>query len=62
MSKLTAEVKDGNLIVTIPLNKPASPSATGKTMVHASSHGNQPTEVKIDGQPLIIGLNAYTKR
>ena len=50
MSKLTAEVKDGNLIVT------------GKTMVHASSHGNQPTEVKIDGQPLIIGLNAYTKR
>jgi len=57
---MKAEIKDGNLIITIPTTTPTL-SATGKTKSIASSHGNQPTSATINGQPVIIGLNAYIK-
>jgi len=34
-------------------------SATGKTLVVASTHGNKQIEVEIEGQPVFLGLNAY---
>jgi hypothetical protein len=37
------------------------PSASGKTMVVASTHGNMTTDARIDGKPIIIGVNAYIK-
>lgn len=60
---LTARIdeKAKKLIIEIDLQKPA-PSASGKTMVVASSHGNQATEATIDGKPIIIGVNAYIRR
>jgi hypothetical protein len=57
---MNAKIEDGNLVVTIPLQEP-KPSATGKTLVVASSHGNQRTSVEINGKPVTIGLNAYIK-
>jgi len=30
--------------------------------VVASSHGNQKTEAKVNGQPVIVGVNAYVER
>ena len=56
--KVTLE--NGNLVIRIPTTPPV-PSATGKTLSVASSHGNQKTDVLIDGKPVIIGLNAYIK-
>lgn len=56
--KVTLE--NGNLVIRIPTTTPC-PSATGKTLSVASSHGNQKTDVIIDGKPVIIGLNAYIK-
>jgi len=53
-------IKDNVLHIEIPLHAPR-PSATGKTLTVASTRGNQPTEAKIDGKPVIIGLNAYIK-
>ena len=47
------------LVITIPIHK--QPSASGKSTVVASTHGNQPTAVQIDGKPVILGLNAYIK-
>ena len=38
-----------------------TPSASGKTLVVASSHGNKETDAKINGKPVVIGLNAYIK-
>ncbi len=62
MSKaISAKVEGGNLVITLPLNQSGNLSATGKTRVHASSHGNQATTVEVNGKPLIIGVNAYTK-
>ncbi len=53
-------IKDQVLHIEIPLHAPR-PSATGKTLSVASSRGNQPTEARVDGKPVIIGLNAYIK-
>ena len=57
---MQVEIKDGNLVITIPMQKPA-PSASGKTLVVASSHGNQPTSAQVDGKPVVVGLNAYIR-
>jgi hypothetical protein len=59
---MKAEIKDGKLLIEIQIQNPPAPSATGKTLVIASSHGNQPTTCMIDGKPVVIGLNAYIKR
>ena len=53
-------IRNNTLHIEIPLHAPR-PSATGKTLTLASTRGNQPTEAKIDGKPVIIGLNAYIK-
>ena len=57
---MKAEIINGNLVLTLPLQKPAA-SATGKTLVVATSHGNQKTDAKVDGKQLWIGVNAYVK-
>ena len=57
---MKAEIINGNLVLTLPLQKPV-PSATGKTLVVATSHGNQKTDAKVDGKQLWIGVNAYVK-
>lgn len=48
------------LTLVLDLQEP-TPSATGKTLVVATTHGNVPTDEMIDGQPLIVGVNAYVR-
>jgi hypothetical protein len=57
---MKATIQNGKLIIEIDVQKP-TPSATGKTLVVASSRGNQPTTALVDGKPVIIGLTAYIK-
>jgi len=56
--EMEVTTEDGMLVIKIPMQKPA-PSASGKTLVVASTHGNKATTVVVDGQPVVIGLNAY---
>jgi len=58
---IKAKIPGGELILTIPLNKTPVPSGSGKTLIVASSHGNQTTEVTVNGKPVIVGVNAYIK-
>ncbi|MBZ0200793.1 MAG: hypothetical protein K8H86_13065 [Ignavibacteriaceae bacterium] len=58
---MEVKIEDGKLIITIELQKP-TPSASGKTLVVATTHGNMPTQCIIDGKTVIIGLNAYIKK
>ena len=58
---MKAEIKDGNLIVTIPLQEPKA-STSGKTLVVASTHGNVDSGVQVQGHKVMLGLNAYIKR
>lgn len=55
---MTVEIKGDKLCIEIDLQKP-TPSASGKTLVVASTRGNVATEAIIDGKPVTIGLNAY---
>lgn len=58
---MTAEIKNGKLIVTIDVKNPPLPSKTGKSLVVASTFGNLPTTALVNGKPVIIGLNAYIR-
>lgn len=57
---MTARIENGNLVISIPMGTPA-PSKTGKTLVVASTHGNKTTDVKVQGKPVTVGLNAFIK-
>lgn len=56
---MTARIEGTKLIVEIELNQQPETSKTGKTLVVASSHGNKPTQAKINGKNIVVGLNAY---
>ncbi len=59
---MEVELKNKKLIITIPINDKPMPSASGKTLVVASSHGNQRTTAMINGKPIIVGVNAYIQK
>jgi SOS-response transcriptional repressor LexA len=51
--------RDGDTLVIRLQIKAPTPSATGKTLVVASTRGNQKTSLKIEGKDLYLGVNAY---
>ncbi|MBN2082269.1 hypothetical protein JW859_08690 [bacterium] len=55
------KIEDNELVIRIELQEPR-PSSSGKTLIVASTGGNQRTNVEIDGQSVFIGLNAYIKK
>lgn len=59
--QLTASIEDGFLVIKVPMNPTPVRSATGKTLVVASSHGNRETECEVEGRPVIVGVNAYIR-
>ena len=58
---MKVDIKDNNMVITIPMGTP-TPSASGKTLVVASTRGNVITDAMIDGKPVVVGVNAYIKR
>jgi hypothetical protein len=40
----------------------STPSASGKTLAVASTHGNAPAGAKVNGHDVIGGVNAYFMR
>jgi hypothetical protein len=57
-AEIIGEGDNRKLVITVPLQSP-TPSATGKTLVVASSRGNQQTSAVVDGQNVVVGFNAY---
>ena len=55
-------VEGDELVIRLPLNKSPVLSSSGKTLVVASTRGNQKTEAVVNGQPVIVGVNAYIQR
>ena len=59
----SAKIDEASKTLTLVLDlQEPTPSATGKTLVVATTHGNQPTDVIIGGQPVIVGVNAYIRK
>ncbi len=54
-------ITNGILTIEIPIIDPPRPSKSGKTLIVATSGGNKPTSATVDGQPVVIGFNAYIK-
>jgi len=50
---------EGDMLVIRLAMKTPTPSASGKTLVVASTRGNQKTGVQIEGKDLYLGVNAY---
>ncbi|MCX6173154.1 MAG: hypothetical protein NTZ27_00155 [Ignavibacteriales bacterium] len=58
---MEVKIENGKLIISIDLQEP-TPSASGKTLVVATTHGNVATQCVIEGKNVVIGLNAYIKK
>jgi len=58
-AKIDAEA--GKLTLVLKLQEP-TPSASGKTLVVATTHGNVSSGVKLNGQDVIVGVNAYIRK
>ena len=58
---MQVSIKENNGVSTLTIEVPVSlrPSNSGKTMLVASSGGNQTTTAQVDGKNVIVGLNAY---
>jgi|GEM_PF-333939 len=54
-----ATIEGDELVIRIPLNAKPERSASGKTLVVASTHGNKETDCVIDGKKVTVGVNAY---
>jgi hypothetical protein len=58
---MEVKIENKKLIINIDLKKPIL-SESGKSLVVASTNGYVPTECRIDGKKIKIGLNAYIKK
>ncbi|MEI6166988.1 MAG: hypothetical protein WCS52_07315 [bacterium] len=58
---IDVKIEGKRLVITADLETP-TPSASGKTLVVASSRGNMATTAVVDGKPVIVGLNCYIKK
>lgn len=56
MKNVEVKVENGKAIITVDLSKSYGPSSTGKSIIVASTEGNQRLEGKI-----MMGLNVYKK-
>lgn len=57
---MIVKIENGNLVITAPLQEPKR-SASGKTLVVATSSGNLKTNVEVNGKTVTVGFNAYIK-
>jgi hypothetical protein len=57
---MQANIKNGTLIVEVEVEPYRS--ASGKSLVIASTHGNVKTGCIYEGKEVTIGLNAYVKQ
>ena len=57
------QVTETKTELTIVIEKNAKPtqSASGKSLIIATTHGNIPTVLQVDGKPVIVSVNAYVK-
>lgn len=58
---MKTEIRDGKLLIEIDLQTP-TPSASGKNLLVASTHGSTTTTAVVDGKPVVVSLNAYVKK
>jgi hypothetical protein len=59
---MNVKIENNKLIIEIEINDPPVPSASGKSLVVATTRGNLQTDAMVKGKHVTIGLNAYIRR
>ena len=57
---MKVEIENNELVIRLPISP--RPSKSGKSITIASTAGNQATTAVYNGQPVIVGVNAYVKK
>jgi hypothetical protein len=57
--EFSAKIEGNELVMRLPLNEKPERSASGKTLVVASTRGNKETDCVVNGKRVIVGINAY---
>jgi len=60
LKSATIDEQAKTLTLVLDLDPPKA-SASGKTVVIASTRGNAQTEATLNGRPITVGVNAYFK-
>jgi hypothetical protein len=55
------KIRKGMLMIELPVLDPPQLSASGKTLVVATSRGGRRTYLKIDKKSVVINVNAYIR-
>lgn len=58
---MDVKIEGNDLVIRLPLQTP-QPSASGKTLVVASTRGNVKTSATVNGKQITVGVNAYIGR
>ena len=59
MKNVDTKIEQGKLVITVDLTKELGPSASGKSVIIATTEGN----VDVPGTPDVkLGLNVYRKK
>ena len=58
LKQVIVDEKAKTLTLVLDLEEP-TPSASGKTLVVASTRGNARTDAQVNGKTLVVGMNAY---
>ena len=59
--QVTLEDNENTLVIKVDLTKSLGPSSSGKTMLVATSEGNQPIQ-RVSADSVMLGLNVYKRR
>jgi hypothetical protein len=54
-------IENNELVIRLPLEEPTR-SASGKTLLVASSHGSQVTSAEVDGKVVTVTATAYISK
>lgn len=60
LRQATIDEQAKTITLVLDLQEP-TPSASGKTLVVASTHGNVPCDVRVNGKQVVVGVNAYIR-
>lgn len=55
----SAVIEGDELVIRVPMSTKPERSASGKTLVVASTRGNKETDCVVQGKKVVVGVNAY---
>lgn len=58
---MTVKIEGNELVIRIEMETNPQPSASGKTLIVATTHGPCPTAAVVKNQGVMVNLNAYIR-